>query len=77
MQTYKLAVLVILDISPLVQKQSPEPRETLWHYPWMFHFIHFVITYSDANFSVHYEKNFKQQLVLKMRERCVISVVLL
>ena len=28
-QTYKLTVLVILDISPLVRKRSPEPREAL------------------------------------------------
>ena len=28
-QTYKLPVLVILDISPLVLKQSPEPGEAL------------------------------------------------
>ena len=32
-QMYKLAVLVILDVSPLVLKQSPEPHEALWHSP--------------------------------------------
>ena len=32
MQMYKMAVLVILDVSPLVQERSPEPREALWHY---------------------------------------------